>query len=371
MAVSYKPLFALELLHDYFADRGCRALDLVPTAECRRLFERYRLMFRPAPNGGTVSFGLHPEIDFLALFNETTPFTFVLNATDPLFGNYTDLPPAGLSPSESLFYFDNLKPQSMEAPGGEKRLLHPPGLACAHGPLRVYPKAFDYRFDPPARNARLRVSDALKKQAVWEARTPDRELTNFPVNFGDLPDGRYSLTVGRKKPVGFYLGGRPAVKQWGVVQIFAGGSAMSGHVPESGRVIGPEGGPEPKTFTLWFGNRRTLWRYHIFSAAPGERDYGDYQLSGVNKRLIKNGGGDGRIPFVRRPAPVSIQGRPAWVFESEQDIPLWQCPADEHQFTLKGNGGRSFTLPYAESGNTRLDDSGGTRRMCSEIFVYL
>lgn len=375
MTVSYKPLFTLELLHDYFADRGCRGLDLTPTPECRRLFERYRLMFRPASNGGTVSYGAHPEIDFLALFNEARPFTFILNATDGQFGNYTDLPASGLSPSDSLYYFDNLKPHPTKGPGG-KLLLHPPGQAGALGPLRVYPQAFDYPFDPPARNIRLRVSDALQKQVVWDARTPDRELASFPVSFGELPEGRYSLAVGRKKPVGFYLSERPAVRQWGVIQIFAGGSAMAGLVPEAGRVIGPAGRPEPKTYTLWFSNRRTLWRYYIFSTAPGERDYGDCQLSGVSKRLAKHGSDEGRMAFVRRPEPVSVQGRAAWVFESAQDIPLWQYPANEHQFTLKGNGrldggGRSFVLPYGESGNTRLEGAGGRQRMCSEIFVYL
>ena len=48
MRISYKPLFSIECLHGYFADRVCRALTLSPTAAGARLCERHHLRFRPS-----------------------------------------------------------------------------------------------------------------------------------------------------------------------------------------------------------------------------------------------------------------------------------------------------------------------------------
>jgi hypothetical protein len=378
MAVAYKPLFGIELLHHYFADRRCRVLALAPTAECRRLFERYRLLFRPTPDGGTVAYPEDPAIDFLALFNETDPFAFDLVCGDPRFGNYTALdgPAAGASPAETVFYFNNLEDQGGEVAGEPKRLLHPAGRAFVHGALPVRPKLSRLDCDPPLAGATVSVIDTLNRQTVRQWRTPATETKVFPLDLKDFPDGRYRLTLDGREPVTFYLSDVPAVRRWGIVEIYPGGPAMAGRVPEACRVLDPAGRPEPRTFTLCFDNRRTLWRYYVISTAPEERNYESYQVVGQD-RPARNGIAEpGGHPFIRKPDPVDIQGRRAVVFESGQALPLWENPSDRHSFTLKPdgrpeNGALSHALPYPQAGNTRLEEYAGERRMVSEMFVYL
>lgn len=380
MAASYKTLFTIEFLHEYFnPDGACKVLSLAPTPACRRLFERYRLLFRPTPNGGSVSYSVQPGIDFLALFNETSPFAFALHCCDADFSRYTDLGTAGdaASPASTLFHFDNLETHTAAVGGIQKLLLHPPGKAFRHGALPVWSGQTRLAFDPPLAAARIRVLDPLSRQAVLDLRSPAQEARGFDLNLNGLPEGQYQLAINRKKPRPFYLSATPAVRQWGMLEIFPGGSALAGQMPAAGRVLDPQNRPEPKAFTLSLNARHTLWRYYVFSNAPAERSHADSLVYGQNRRLAQSGQPEaGRLGFVRKPEPVSIEGRMAWIFESSQPIPLWRLPAEEQQFTLKtdgclGGAGQTYPLPYAQGNAAKLEVLGGKRRMVSEIFVYL
>jgi hypothetical protein len=64
------------------------------------------------------------------------------------------------------------------------------------------------------------------------------------------------------------------------------------------------------------------------------------------------------------------------VFESTRPIALCERPGDKYEFMFRASGqaergGRAFRLPYAREGATRLEEVTGTRRMVSEIYVYL
>src|SRR5262249_26304466 len=47
-------LFSLAIRHAYFEERRCRVFDVTPSSACRRLLERYRLVWAPATGGGSV-----------------------------------------------------------------------------------------------------------------------------------------------------------------------------------------------------------------------------------------------------------------------------------------------------------------------------
>ena len=376
MAVSFQPLFSIELFHGYFADGLCRRLSLAPTADTSRLFERYRLMFRPSLNGGAVSWAKDPNVDYLHLFNETVPFAFTLTCTDSDFSRYTEMgaEASAASPAETVHYFNNLAAQTDPAAGAGGVLLHPPGQPFAGGPLPVRSGQSLVAFDPPVQKATLKIIDTLDGLPAREFKTPDGDTREFPIDLSDLPAGRYGLAINRKQPEPFYLSDVPAVRQFGFVEIYAGGPAMGARVPEAARAIGPAGEAAPKRFAVRFLSRRTTWRYYVFSAAPGERNFDGYQVVGQSRRPL--GKGDpGPVRFLARPEPVELQGRRARVFESEQPIPLWQIPGEEHLYTLKPDGshgaGPAYPLPYAQPGSTRLESDGTARRMVSEIFVYL
>jgi hypothetical protein len=82
------------------------------------------------------------------------------------------------------------------------------------------------------------------------------------------------------------------------------------------------------------------------------------------------------LRFSRLPDTVPIDGRTAWVFESQAPLPLLQSPYTEFSLMLRPNGNgkrgdRAIHLPYAQVGSLVFKKSEGARQFCSEIFVYV
>jgi hypothetical protein len=355
--IRYKPLFGIECLHGYFADRVCRTLALSPTAAGARWFERYHLRFRSLPGGGAVYYE-ESASNLARLRQEPSSLAFALTVTDPLFDIYTE-GGSGASPSGSVRYFSNHEDHFDEIRGQRRPLLHPPGQPFAQPPLTVRPSRFTCRFDPPARAADLQVLDA-DGQPVWRTKTPDRELHDWPIDLYGRSSGRYQLAIAGRAPMDFYLSDESLVRQWGVVEIF------------------PKAIEQVPTFTISFASRETVWRYYIFEPEEAGSIYAGYEVVGIRKRFAsteRSRGGD--IRFVRQPQPLTVNGRRASVFESSQAVPLAELPGDDdYLFSFKSNGGsersgRPIVLPFARPAATRPDATPDGARMISEIFVYL
>jgi hypothetical protein len=369
----YELLFTIECLHGYFADHLCKVLTLAPTGDCRRLLGRYQMIFRALPNGGAVYFDASDEIDYLKIFQEKRPFTFSLISSDASLGNYTAQASDGsVSPADGIFYFNNLRGQSAEVYGEPKLLLHAPQRATV--PLTVQSRQFVYVSAQPLTGAQLEVTDLSGLQASWKNKSPMQTSVNLPIDLSGYADGAYRLSVDGKDVFDFYVSDTPAVRQWGIVEIFAGGAAAD-YVPDAFRVIDADGRPQPKTFTISLDSRQTIWRYCVISQAPQERKYDTYDVIGTNK---KSSDGDAQssseIRFTRMPDPLTINGKQAVVFESIAGIPLLQVPAQTHTFTLMPGtetqrGARSYKLPYpAVDALVAGDASGG---VFSAVYVYL
>ena len=357
--IRYKPLFSIECLHGYFADRVCRTLALSPTASGARVCERYHLRFRSVSGGGAVYYE-ESASNLARLRQEPCPLAFALTAIDPLFDIYTEGGGSeNADPSGTVHYFSNREQHSGDVKGQRRRLLHPPGQALAQPPLTVKTSRFTWRFDQPVRSADLQVLDA-DGQPVWRTETPDRDVRDWPVDLRGRPWGRYQLVIAGRPPMEFYLSDQPVARQWGVIEIF---------LKEIEQV---------PTFTVSFASRETVWRYYIFDQEQAESMYASYEVVGVRKRFAsaeRSRGSD--IRFVKQPQPVTVNGRPAFVFESSQAVPLAEIPGDDdYLFSFKANGGsersgRPIALPFARPAATRPDSTPGSAHMISEIFVYL
>jgi len=379
MRISYNPLFSVECLHGYFADHVCKALTLRPTAAWARLLQRYRLLFRPSAGGGTVYYAEPAGQDLLRLYRDVTPFAFVLTSSDPLLDIYTESDVAGsASPGETVHYFSNRDEYAANIYGRPRLLLHPADGASTRPPLPVRAPRFTHFFDGPVRTGTLRVSDVLLGQPVWEAPMPDQDVRAWPIDLRAQPCGRYVLSFEGQALLDFYLSDTPAVRQWGVVEIFPGDAGLAQRIPAGSRVIDEAGVPLGRTFTIWLASRETVWRYYIFDQPQQESRHAGYEIVGVRKRTgSAEEAGLGDIRFTRKAETVTLNGRAAVVFESEQAVPLSEVPTeDDYVFTFKANGrsergGRSIKLPFAQPAATRIDATPGATRMCSEIFVYL
>src|SRR5262245_51826249 len=133
MRILYKPLFTIECLHGYFADRVCRTLALSPTSAAARLLERYHLRFRSLPGGGAVYYE-ESASNLARLREEAAPLAFALSASDPLFDIYTE-GSGSAAPGGTVRYFSNREEHLDEIKGQRRRLLHPPGQPFAQAPL--------------------------------------------------------------------------------------------------------------------------------------------------------------------------------------------------------------------------------------------
>jgi hypothetical protein len=370
--MQYAVLFRVECLHDYFGGSPCRGIALAPTDDCRRLMARYQMLFRGVPGGGVVYGPQQSPPDLLKQFDETAAFTFTLTNSDPAFENYTDMSAGKLALSDSIFQFDNRQDYPNSTSGPSRQLLHQPGNAFARAAVAVRTRVSQIPPPAAAGSKELRVLDPLGRGVVWQGTFPPQGAP-AQLDLRSFPEGLYVLQVDDGPPQPFYLTDELAVRRWGVISIYAGGIRQASRLPEQCRVIDDDGATHPKTFILALNSRKTTWRYYVIPASE-EQSLGEYQLASTSKKL-PDGVSENDLAFARLDETTSIDGRPAWVFESRKAIPFLFSPATAFSLSLRPNkngnsGQRTIRLPYAQP-TSLTKDGAKPGELCSEIFVYL
>ncbi len=80
------------------------------------------------------------------------------------------------------------------------------------------------------------------------------------------------------------------------------------------------------------------------------------------------------VPF-EKVNEVEVNGKQALIFESNEAIPLWNLPAEEHEVQFEPGGGaskngRTIKLPY--TGSTTIKPvPPKPKKIFSEIYAYL
>ena len=365
-ATQYAPLFRIECLHGYSGGL-CPDITVSPTAGCRALLDRYRMLFRGSGASGTVYAPVQAQSNLLQGFDESCPFTFTLTSSGAL-DSYTDFTSGrNAAPVKDLFYFDNTASHQTEVMGAQRQLLHTPDGAFTDAPVPVRPRIFNYVPESLSSQGELQVIEPLTREALWQS------PGGSAVDLRRLPEGRYQLVLDGKDLDRFFLSDRPAAQQWGAISIYAGGSRQAPKLPAACRTIDSDGAITFRTFTLSLEARKTIWRYYVIDPA-GKQDFSGYELTGTVRK--PQPGAASEIIFARSPETKLIDGRKAWVFESQLELPLLQAPANELSLTLRpaGNGTRgerNIRLPYARPESLALKNGTGPGSSCSEIFVYV
>jgi hypothetical protein len=355
MTTNYKELFNIQCQHTYFSDGICRSLRLAPTAQCLALLSRYGCLLRPDVRGVAVYCPTEPKWQSL---NELKPLNFALTAIDGDMASFTDMGPAVSGAADAtVFTFSNLTDYDHSSTGASEAIpLHPPGNVFANSLVPVHPPRFTYTVTPSQNSAALQIVDPLGN-VVWLQGSSTQGLTSISIDLSNLSEGRYQLSSGGGAPYDFYMTATPAAAVWAFIDIYPA------------RI--PVGTQSPAAFVLSLSPRSSFWRYYIVSQSPAERTYQDYRIAfGSPSGAVPNG--TPTITF-SGPALQSVNGHPAWVFESEQPIPLYQYPGDHYALTLNGIGkNQSIPLPFAQSNTTRLNrQPDGTVQYYSELFVHL
>jgi len=162
MITSYSKLFTIELLHEYFVNRKCEGLQIIPAEDCKALAKKMGILFR---NGGNELLAFirdnennGPFIntdknEFFKQFYGNTVFRFYVTMVNEQFLNYTNI--ESVNGRKKKFYFTNL---SQNAANGQFYLTAPikdfvTGATYLPG---------EFAKDPVSGN----VFEALKKQVV-------------------------------------------------------------------------------------------------------------------------------------------------------------------------------------------------------------
>lgn len=357
MARIQQLLFEIVCLHGYVGGQPCGPVHLLPTTPCRDLLQRYRWSLRPIPGGIQVYCVPADAIVPLANFDETAALTFTLCSSDPALFSYTDMPDAAAAAS-GIHYFDN---RDCDA----NALLHPPGQPFADAPLRLSPSRFACQVPSPT------VTERLSGCPLWPPATAPQAPQM--IDLRDWPQARYGLASNGSALYDFFLGPTPATDAWGIVAIYAGGTAQRKARPAGLYPIGTDGLPGHQSYRIVLGERQCLWRYHIVAKCAGQPAPSG-QVSAFDHRKAPT-----TLPaagtFQRLPAAVDVNGRAAAVFVSSQALPLLAVPDADVAYFFQSDGqgmekGKALMLPYpAPHMLTRA--AGGAQQLCADMYVYL
>ena len=218
-SIKYNPLFQVEILHNYFLNKGvdeynsmssaekAEQLDsyeissfvnILPTPKSQQIINGHNLVFKTTNNGFTVwskVTGNNNNIPFISLADDLS-FTFLVQLKDAAFYNYTNLK---LENADKLYYFSNRK--------------------------------------------------------------LDSELSSFPMinksGNNSIVDQHFVLSDTGANDELSKLSANEKDNLFALIRIFVKGKNGSLHITNvNGRIKNPV-----KTFEILFNNRKTIWRY--------------------------------------------------------------------------------------------------------------
>ena len=367
--MEYTLLFRIECLHGYFGGGPCRSLTVSPTEDCRQIMDRYRMLFRSQVGGGTVYGPKESPPDLLKQFDEFAPFTFALGSNDPAFGNYTEVNPRKADPRETIFYFDNRVDYAQEN-SEQPRQLYAAGKPLAQAAIPIRQKMCTLA---SLRPGDFTITEPLSGQTLQQGTLAAKRPLQLDLR--KLPEGLYLRQIENKPPRRFYLTNQLPARCWGVISIYPGGIRQADRLPENCRVIESDGTIHPRSFVLNLEDRKTIWRYYIIPS-DDKQDFSHFEVARIIKKgSVTTAAVENEALFAFKET-VPIDGRTAWVFESNSPLPLLLCPTNAFSLTLRANkngkpGQRAIRLPYPQPASLTMKQGTTPGQMCSEVFVYV
>ncbi|UYQ93528.1 hypothetical protein MKQ68_00240 [Chitinophaga horti] len=344
MQLSYKILFAVEVLHDYYANSLCSDFEIVPSPETAQLFRDQQVIWK---NLGHRGYALVRTIEGKPIATPaiTDVFRCYLKLKQPQFANFTNLDGA-FGPAARL-YFTNLHQTKagsvsyLSAPmavySGSATYL-PGALAVSGGNVGEALRKSD-NGNPHALNdavywrnkgavryvtgadllthtgeiyrlalnapADAIITDVFRfneASGLYDAAVVPAELHNFDTPQGEiafdlrgLEPGKYRVTANDTEQF-IYLDGRLRREQvLGIVEIF-------NHLPAASdfALLNAQGEVRERTFSIRFANRSAIWKYNTGagSKVTAIKDSGNtYSFAQQSNAFLSNQ----PIPFTERP----------------------------------------------------------------------
>jgi hypothetical protein len=290
--IKYAPLFDIGFLHDYYTDKQCRDIKIVPSPACAQLLTRLGLRHIATDTGCKVWAKVSQvgNQDFVtAEVPENTRLTFLLLLQNPHFETFSSL---SLSKAaEQRYYFNNLV---NNAAGDIAHLVADAGTKKAGNSDLLKFVRNTYQFSHPnnaaTRIGEIRFTDSGEK--LEKTLDNNNDLFNFSFDLRDTSGGRAGFFIENTNADNFYVhdsGARQDI--FGIIEIFHRAA-----LPAAYRFINNDKSVSAKTYRVQFANRQTTWQYVVNKKF-------NQQVTDVKIRKT----GTGSIDFTKKPGTPAGQ----------------------------------------------------------------
>jgi len=273
MAITYIPLFSINLSHAYYSDGICRDLIVKPTPACADVMKRLGLLFRQIKTGFSVFCRVGDDKQELyQAFDVRKKLSFYLYSRNPYLVNISALP--WDMEGGKILYFHNV--QTDDGSSDENPKLF---VAAEHAgkqdliESRAQQFSFEYRLatDADATSVLVEIFDAIKLlsdaasvpvQSMLISIPAGEQELSVPVDLTAQPEGAFVIKVDGQEQMRFYADkGLFREKAFAIIDLFASVDAVERY--RFTDVTGALLTEKTAVFDVEFKQRKMKWRYHI------------------------------------------------------------------------------------------------------------
>jgi hypothetical protein len=350
--IKYIPLFEISFLHDFYTDKTCRDIMVIPTAECAIQLQKTGLRFLASETGCRIFARVNETggKNILQLpLTENFRLAFLLILRNKNFKTFTQL---DLNAEKGRYYYFNNLEENNDTGGVVHLVSDKAGKKPGSGDLKKFKSGvFKFISDTAVAetDVRIRFTDTGEQLQQLLDKENGNNRKNFSFDLGVVSAGRAELLVQAVSKDSFYVM-NAADRQdiFGLIEIFHRAS-----LPEKNKFVNEtDNSISAKKFIVHFANRQTTWRYNV------NRKF-NADITGITIRK-ENGS---VIEF--ETAAGSTQD--LFIKTSKTPIPLTEAPVTGIKLTDNNNNEVIAHLPNASL--QVLKEEGG--KHFSDIFITI
>lgn len=342
MNQTYSHILTFWIKHRYFSDGLFKSVNISFAEGSKKIINNLELIIKPFA-GGFNLLASNPEL--LNSLNDIHPLQIYLDSKDPLYINYTELPPYSLR--DNLIYFNNL---SITADAeNESFSLHKDKYASkneivliCNGNISIpdYNPEINYRFTDAKGNEipSESVRQTSNNSGSFNISGIEQGLVRIFSASEEIQRVYYQPNAIWKKPIG-------------IVELYT--TELFKTYKASGRV----------DYSVCFDNRKTTWKYFFTDKNILKKS----NLGIINK--------DKKQIFLPPQVLPVNQNLNALVFESKIKIPLFEFSDDNFQLVDQSDPKKApgipvlKSLPKASSKQLFTDPSKSPENVYSHIYI--
>jgi hypothetical protein len=264
--LKYVMIFEVEFLHDYYSNKICDDIRVIPTAACRTVLQQHGLRFIVS-SGRFKVFAKVTERNGKNFINSPLPensvFSFLLVLSNSAFQTFTRLDLK--ADQKDHFYFNNLLNNKqgdtlhLAADTAEKKAGNKDLIQFEKGSFQ-----FTANADVPEKNIKIEYTDtgAVFQQILNDSENISRKQFSFDLS--GMPTGRAALKNGAATEEKFYVANTADPQGvFGVIEIFyRQGLNATYQFLEKDNASG-NFHVKGKRYSIHFANRQSVWRYNV------------------------------------------------------------------------------------------------------------